>query len=180
MILAQLSFPIDYASFHAYLTANVPNADGLCSCDEGYNVIEKNPFTEDDQAAINAYYSALTQAGEAVKLTPSLQQRIQNSIALAMDFGNDLILQFGAENVLLGISAQPAQSIALSNYLSSLLNLLSSGSLYGAIDQINIYIADTSDDKANLSPYVTNTILYKYLNIIQAWLNISQTPNPEA
>lgn len=178
MILTQLSFPIDYKSLHAFLVANVPSADGVCSCDEGYNVIEKNPFTQDDIDAVSAYFSALTQSGETTKMTPTTKELIQNSIAVAQAFGNELILQYGAENVLLGISYHPAQSIALSDYLGSLLNLLSSGSLYGAIDQINMYIADVSSEKSNLSPYVTDVVLYKYMNQIQAWLEIPLTPKP--
>jgi hypothetical protein len=177
MLLAQLNFPIDYDSFHQYLVANVPNADGLCSCDTGYNVIEKNPFTSTDITNVNTYYNSLTQAGEAAKMSPTTQQIIQNSILSAQTFGNNLLLEYAAQNVLAGIT-QAGQTIPVSDYLANLYNYLSAGSLYASIQEINNLIADTSSTKTNLSPFLTNDIMYTYMNKIQAYLGITQTPNP--
>ena len=83
------------------------------------------------------------------------------------------MLQYAANNVLLGIT-QAGQTQAVANYLQQTLLYLQSGSLYAAIAQINIYIADTSSTKAALSPYVTNAVLTSFKNQIQAWLGIAQ------
>lgn len=106
------------------------------------------------------------------------QQIIQNDIVNAQAFGDQLLLNYGTQNVILGISTQPAMSVAVSTYLGNLLNLLSGGSLLGAVDQINTYIADTSSTKTALSPFVTNDVLYNYLNQIQTYLQIPLTANP--
>ncbi len=109
--------------------------------------------------------------------TPTPVQLVSNSIAEAMEFGQSLVIQFAAQNVLAGIT-QSGKTIAVATYLQPLGYLLNSGSLYAAISVINSIIADTSSTKANLSPFVTNDILYSYMNQIQTWLNIALTPNP--
>lgn len=177
MILAQLNFPIDYQSFHDYLVANVPNADGICSCDTGYNVIEKIPFTPTDETNINTYYNSLTQAGEVAKMSPTTQQIVQASIQNAQTFGNNLLLEFAADNVLAGIT-QAGKTIPVSDYLENAYNYLSAGSLYAGIQEINTLIADTSDDKTNCAPFITNDVLYNYMNKIQTYLGIPLTSNP--
>lgn len=59
MILAPLSFPIDFNAFNNFLVANVPDANGVVTCDAGYNIIEIVPFTQADIDAVNAYYNNL-------------------------------------------------------------------------------------------------------------------------
>lgn len=177
MILAQLTFPIDYESFHDYLVANVTNADGLCSCDVGYNIIEKNPFTQADMDSVNSYYNSLTQSGEIAKMNPTTQQIVQKSILSAQTFGNNLLLQFAADNVLAGIT-QANKTIVVSDYLEDLYNYISAGSLYASIQKVNELIADTSDNKANCSPFITNAVLYTYMNKIQTYLGVPLTANP--
>lgn len=177
MLLAQLSFPIDYTSFHTFLVASVPNADGLCTADTGYLVIEKNPFTSTDITNVNAYYNSLTQAGEAAKLNPSTQQIVMGSIESAMSFGQQLTVQYAAQNVLAGIT-QAGKTQVVADYLQNVSYYMNAGSLYAAIDEMNTLIADTSDDKTAVSPYVTNNILYSYMNQIQTYLEIALTPNP--
>ena len=95
----------------------------------------------------------------------------------AINFGQALIVQFATQNVMAGIT-QSGKTQAMLNYCSNLYVCLSSGSLYAAIDGLNTMITDTGSDKTNLSPFITNNILYAYMNQIQAYLKISLTPNP--
>ena len=95
----------------------------------------------------------------------------------AITFGNAIIVQFATQNVMAGIT-QANKTQAMLDYSSNLLTCLSSGSLYAAIAEINVMIADTSTDKANLSPFITNDILYAYMNQIQGYLKLPLTPNP--
>lgn len=98
-------------------------------------------------------------------------------VQAAIDFGNALILQFTTQNVMAGIT-RSGKTLALLNYCSNLYIYLSTGSLYVAISEIQTMIADTSDTKAALVPFITNDVLYVYLNELQGYLNIPLTPNP--
>jgi hypothetical protein len=108
--------------------------------------------------------------------TPSMAY-YQELVTEATAFGNQLILQFAAQNVASGIT-QAGQTLNVLNYADALNTSLSSGSLYVAIAQIEAMIADTSSTKTSLSPFITNDILYSYLNQIQTWLEIPLTQNP--
>lgn len=182
MFLLDLGFPIDFQSFHEYLVSNVPHADGLCTAHSdagelGYMVIEKTTFDETDIANVTSYYNSLTQSGEATKMQPTLAERINESISEAAAFGVKLSTEYATSNVLQGITiAGHTQMVA--DYLKDLAYYLHNGSLYAAIAEMNTMIADTSDAKAALTPYVTNNLLYLYLNKIQTYLQIALTPNP--
>jgi hypothetical protein len=104
-------------------------------------------------------------------------QYFQNIVAQAVAFGNSIIIQSAARNVSAGIT-QAGQTLAMMTYCSQLMMCLSTGSLYEAIAELNTMIADTSTDKTNLSPFLTNDLLYATMNSIQTYLEIPLTPNP--
>lgn len=95
----------------------------------------------------------------------------------AMDFGQQLMVQFAVANIRAGIT-QAGQTQSVMNYTTNLAQCLNTGSLYAAIADIETMIADTSSTKTGLSPFITNNILYSYLNQIQSYLNIAPTANP--
>lgn len=99
-------------------------------------------------------------------------------VQAAINFGNTIIVQFATQNVMSGIT-QAGKTLPLLGYCSNLYLYLSSGSLYVAISELQRMIDDTSDDKAELAPFITNSILYSYMNKIQSYLGISLTPNPD-
>jgi hypothetical protein len=86
-------------------------------------------------------------------------------------------IQFAVANTMAGIT-QAGQTQAVMNYTADLAQCLSSGSLYAAMTDIEVMIADTSSTKTSLSPFITNAILYSYLNQLQAYLGVTVTPNP--
>lgn len=98
-------------------------------------------------------------------------------VQAAVDFGQSLTVQFATQNVMAGIT-QAGQTLAVLNYTSNLYVYLSTGSLYVAISELENLIADTSSTKTTLAPFITNDILYAYLNQIQGYLDIPLTPNP--
>jgi hypothetical protein len=108
--------------------------------------------------------------------TPSLAY-YQDLISQATAFGFELINNFAAVNASMGIT-QAGQTGAVIAYTSNLYLAMTTGSLYEAITIINGMIADTSQTKTSLAPFITNDILYSYLNQIQDWLEIPETPNP--
>jgi hypothetical protein len=95
----------------------------------------------------------------------------------AASFGLQLANTFAATNAQMGIT-QAGLTGAVLSYTNNLYSAITTGSLYEAITIINAMIADTSSTKTNLSPFITNDILYSYLNQIQTWLEIPLTPNP--
>ncbi len=101
----------------------------------------------------------------------------QKIVTNAMAFGNQIVVQGATRNIMMGIT-QAGKTIDVMSYTSQLVSCLVTGSLYAAITQINTMIADTSDTKANLSPFITNSALYSTLNQIQSYLGIPLTPNP--
>lgn len=108
-------------------------------------------------------------------IVPLTTVQIYTGIILAaIAFGQQIIIEFAVANVLAGIT-QAGKTQAMIDYSSNLYTCLSTGSLYAAIDEINIMIADTSDDKVNLYPFITNDILTMYKNQIQAYLGLPLT-----
>lgn len=102
------------------------------------------------------------------------QTQYENIVLAAMKFGQGLLVQFAAQNIIAGVT-QAGKTNALLAYASNISQCLTSGSLYSAIDAINAMIADTSQAKANLSPFITNTILTSYKNQIQTYLGLPLT-----
>jgi hypothetical protein len=107
---------------------------------------------------------------------PSLSY-FQTLLQDAANFGLQLANTFAATNAQMGIT-QAGLTGAVLSYTSNLYSAITTGSLYEAITIINGMIADTSSTKTSLSPFITNDILYSYLNQIQTWLEIPLTPNP--
>lgn len=177
MILTALSFPINIQNFHDFLVANVPHADGLVTTDYGYEVIEKTPFNGTDISTVQTHYDSLTSQGEAAKSQPTALQSVSALITGAGNFGMSLTVMYASSNVLQGIT-QAGKTQEVADYLKNVAYYLHNGSLYAAIAEMNNMINDTSDNKAALSPYVTNTILYQYLNKIQTYLGLPLTVDP--
>lgn len=96
------------------------------------------------------------------------------TIKTDIDQGNYTILQYSLFNTGLGINAA-GQTSAFLAYNANLFTYLSFGYLLDAIAEINTMIADTSDTKTNLSPFVDNDNLTIYKYQIQDWLEIPNT-----
>lgn len=96
---------------------------------------------------------------------------ISKAIDRARVFGKSLTERFSVENVAMGIT-QAGKTRSLVLYCQSLLLLLETGSLYAAIDELNVLLADTSQAKADLSPFITNDRLNAAKNEILAYLGL--------
>lgn len=170
-----LSFQIDLVSFVQFLQSIMSNYDGMVCDSTGFDV---PGITADEITQMNTYLSGLTEAGEAAKIQAiATVQTIQAAVKSAVSFGNNLQMTMITQNIQNGIT-KAGLTQAVANYLQNCQYYLSTGSLYAAIEEINSLIADTSSTKTALSPFVTNTILYQYLNQIQTYLGITVTPQP--
>ncbi len=85
----------------------------------------------------------------------------------ARRFGENLLENFSAENVLMGITAA-GKTGAVVNYLHKLSHYISTGSLYEAINEVDALIAAGLPE--DLEPFVTEERLNDYKNTISEYL----------
>lgn len=106
--------------------------------------------------------------------TPTFSDIVDASLLNSVIFGAELIQAFKKANVMAGITVYN-KTKPVSDYLHWMNHYLEQGSLYAAIQQIDIYLADSGRAALNLSPFVTDTILTKCKNDIQDYLRIPRT-----
>lgn len=168
------SFNVDCSIVYTYLKANLTsNFDGLYGTPDALNVIFKTDYVDADSAAVSTYWSGIT----APMFLPTPTQQVSLAIGEAMSFGTQVLNEFATQNVLGGIT-QAGLTQSVMDYCHDLTHCLITGSLYNAISEVKIMIADTSSTKAGLSPFITNNVLYVYLNKLQVYLGVTPTPNP--
>ena len=91
-----------------------------------------------------------------------IQSVIQNSI----NFGNKLISEFAAENVMMGIT-QDGMTGPVRKRMSEVVNALNTGSLYDAIAEAKAVPSEHKDVK-----YITDTRLLQFVNKIETYLGL--------
>jgi len=122
------------------------------------------------KAANQSDYNTWAATHYAVSPTVAVGKMVDNAII----FGNSLINSIAVTNILAGIT-QTGKTKLFVDFCFSLAVYLKTGSLYAAIVEIDLMIADTSDLKASLSPFLTNTNLQSAKNKIQAYLGLALT-----
>lgn len=169
--LQWLAFAVQLNQVNTYLKANCSsNYDGLVAQPTDLLVMFKSDVADADNTIVQNYWSSLT----STSFNPTQAQMIQSSLNSAVTFCQQLMMQFMVENVQLGIT-QAGKAGALIDYFHDVIHSFLSGSVYEAITQIDGYIADTSDAKAALSPFITNDRMTTYKNKIQTYLGIPTT-----
>lgn len=165
------NFSVNLAKVNTTLKSTLSsNYDGLVAYTDSLNVMFKTDASDDDVTALQNYWNGISSA----TFNPTAQEQIQSSLSASMTFCQGLMLQFMVENVQLGIT-QSGKAGLMIDYLHDVIHSFLSGSVYEAISQIDGFIADTSDAKANLAPFVTNDRLTTYKNKIQDYLGIPRT-----
>ena len=101
--------------------------------------------------------------------TTDMKIAIKNIVVAAMGFFNDLIIDFAADNILTGITAS-GKTKAVADYLQNVMRYGQSGSLYEVANEIDVLIAATVP--AELSPYITTTILTEFKTKVTNYLGI--------
>lgn len=142
--------------FHDAVKLQVPEFDGFNTEDSIVTVVLTVPVTQElidiiEQIAPPSY---------------SQLEIIQKVIADAINFGNQLISEFAAQNVLMGITQEGMTGTVRKN-MSEVVNALSTGSLYDAIAEAKAIPSDKKDSK-----YITDARLLEFVNKIEAYLNI--------
>lgn len=96
------------------------------------------------------------------------QQRLAKIIKEASEFGQNLILEFAAENMLMGIT-QAGKTKQVADYLTDVIRYVQTGSLYEVVNEIDRL--KNSGIPENLSPYITEERMEIFKNRILGYLN---------
>ena len=131
-------------------------------------------MTADELATYRATHQASYSAWATPFYATPMATIVGRKIADAKQFGNDLIDSIAIQNVLTGIT-QVGKTKIFVDYCWSLIIYLKTGSLYAAVIEFDAMIADTSDAKTALSPFVTNANLEVTKNKIQSFLGVALT-----
>ena len=97
--------------------------------------------------------------------TTDINTIVVKKILAAMDFGRNLIAEYGASNVLAGLTISQIQSIMTAT--AAVQSALSTGSLYVAISEINNIVPDGT--------IITTEKLTEVRNKIEDFLGIPRT-----
>lgn len=125
------------------------------------------PETEDDTWIYIAASSAKWEV-VAKEVDPAVKalEDAKVLLASAISFGSELIIQFGAENMVLGITQDNMTKTVREN-MSGILSAISTGSLKDAILEIKELPESAKDPK-----YLTDERLLVYLNKIENFLGL--------
>lgn len=100
--------------------------------------------------------------------THSYNSQILKVVQKAIKFGNDLIISFATENVIMGIT-QTGKTKAVADYLADMMRYAQSGSLYEVMAEVDRLIA--SGIPQELAPFVTEARLTQFKQKVLAYLN---------
>jgi len=95
-------------------------------------------------------------------------ETVRRIISNAMQFGNELMITFAAENVLMGIT-QLNKTKDVSDYLANVTRYIQTGSLHEVINEVNRLIANGLPE--DLAPFITETRLLQFKQKILDYLN---------
>lgn len=94
------------------------------------------------------------------------QVQVEKVIRAAIEFGQELLIQFSTENVILGITAD-GMTKTVRQAMTEIILALQTGSLYDAIDEIDNIPAESKDGK-----YITDERLQEYKTKIEEYLGV--------
>lgn len=98
----------------------------------------------------------------------SPQQEVQIIVGNAISFGQQLIVEFASENVLMGIT-QAGKTRDVADYLSNLMRYAQSGSLYEVINEVDRLIAEGLP--SSLEPFITETRMNSFKQKVVDYLS---------
>lgn len=154
----KLTYPNKY---HAYHTAITSKFSGFTQ--KGTSV------TLHYTGSLTAEETSLILAAEANFSDTDTYDFILNTILRpARQFGDTLIDEFAAENVLLGITAVPGMTNHVRKTLREVADALRSGSLHDAIAEARAIPAESKD-----SVFISNARLLYFINKIEKYLNVT-------
>ena len=100
-----------------------------------------------------------------------VQQEIKDKVKSAIEFGQSILVEFSAENIMSGIT-QAGMTKSVRTTMAGVSNALMTGSLYDAIAEAKAIPSQLKDSK-----FVTNARLLKYVNKVEDFLGINRSQN---
>lgn len=94
---------------------------------------------------------------------------VQGIITNAMIFGQKLMVEFAAENVMMGIT-QAGKTKAIADYLANVIRYIQTGSLYEVINEINAL--ELAGVPVELDPYISTARLDEFKAKVEAYLGV--------
>lgn len=122
-----------------------------------------------DNDVYDAYvleFATEMEAWHASQAQAKLQNSIEELISAAIQFGHKTVVEFAAENVLLGIT-QLGMTSPVRAATAKVVSALSTGSLYDAIGECRAIPAEQKD-----LVFVTDIRLLQFINKIEAYLGL--------
>lgn len=115
-----------------YSARELPDASSKRSLMPNEILMTTKEFME-YKSQLQPAYNAWLRSVNGMPQTP--EEKVKDRILAAMNFGRELIAEYGSQNVLRGLSVQEIKLISLK--LSGVQALLLSGSLYAALDEMD-------------------------------------------
>lgn len=157
-ILSPKTIP-DLKLFHQEIKIVVPEFDGFLCEDSVVTVLLTTEVTSEIVNKIEMI----------IPPHPSQLSQIKRVINSASNFGMDLMNDFAAENVIMGIT-QDGMTGTVRKACSEVIDCLVTGSLYDAIKEVKSIPLEKKDSK-----YLTNARLTIFINKIETYLGIPLT-----
>lgn len=115
-------------------------------------------MTEEDLAAHKAAREDAYNVWLATKNLPDISKMIGEKIKKAMDFGKQMMIEYGTKNVMRGYNVDQTRAVAIK--LSELQALLMSGSLYCVRQAIMDMVPDVFVTQADKDEFLTKINSY--------------------
>ena len=112
------------------------------------------------------YAGALAQLSAIVPANKPAQLQVEDAIREAISFGQDLIITFAAENVLLGVT-QAGKTQDVRSATADAVSALATGSLYDAIAAVRAIPVEDKD-----ATFITDARMLGFINKIETYLNL--------
>lgn len=153
---ASITYTTKYHTYHKALNSSF---GGFSFKDGTVTLYYSVPLTEEQQAAI--------QLADVSFVDNDPFEYIKRNILIpARSFGNDIIDDFAAENILLGIT-QAGLTNHIRKTCREVTDALRSGSLYDALYEVRQIPAEAKD-----STFLTDARLLAFVNKIEAYLGL--------
>lgn len=160
-------FDVKLDRMHKHLKDVCSDYNGMIASEQELAVM-LNYENEADIIRIDDYWESLTAQSEAQPTQEEIAISVQGIIADAMDFGKQLMVEFSAENVLLGIT-QAGKTKEVLVFLAEIKNAMDTGSLYTAMNEIDGLISNGLPQ--DLAPFITEQRLLGFKTKIQGYLS---------
>lgn len=166
--LSWKEFNVSLDTLHAWLQANAGSEYAGISADSKLRVWFKNEPQEEEKEAIAAHWDGIqSDSSEATAYTQkAAAASIKAQVVAINAFSSDLLNQFAAENIAMGITADGKTE----DVLDTMLPVMSA--LQGGAPTIAIKRAKAIAPSEYDSKYVTAARLKSYVNKIEAFLGL--------